>query len=152
MVPSIAELPWRLPQIQSLLPHREPFLFVDRVDRIEPDQLIVGSRTWGPGEARIIAPDGAPVIPGPYVIECMAQVGALLVLSKPENLGKLIFFLRIDRIRLRRPVHPGDTLEVEARVERLRSRIGLLAGHARVGGELVADGKITFALESRPDA
>ena len=151
-VPTIAELPWRLPQIQSLLPHREPFLFVDRVDRIEPDQLIVGSRTWAQSEARVLAPDGGPVIPGAYLIECMAQVGALLVLSKPENIGKLIYFLRIDRVRLRSPVHPGETLEVTARVERLRSRTGLLAGRATVGDRLVADGKMTFALETRTDA
>jgi 3-hydroxyacyl-[acyl-carrier-protein] dehydratase len=76
----------------------------------------------------------------------MAQVGAVLILSRPENWGRLIYFLGIERLRLRGAVRAGDMLEVEAEVKRLRSRIGTLAGRARVGGRRIAEGSMTFAL------
>jgi len=81
----------------------------------------------------------------------VAQVGAILILAKPENREKLIFFAGIDRVRYRRPVHPGDVVEIEATVRRLRSRMGQLHGVARVGGKVVVDGTMTFALGQRSD-
>jgi 3-hydroxyacyl-[acyl-carrier-protein] dehydratase len=76
----------------------------------------------------------------------VAQVGAILILSKPENRNKLPLFMGIDRVRYRRPVHPGDVVEIEARVKRLRSRMGQLYGFARVDGKIVLAGTMTFAL------
>jgi 3-hydroxyacyl-[acyl-carrier-protein] dehydratase len=76
-------------------------------------------------------------------------VGAILILSKPENREKLIFFMGIERVRFRRPVHPGDVVEIEAEVRRLRSRMGVLSGAARVAGRVVCDGTMTFALGPR---
>ena len=70
----------------------------------------------------------------------------LLILAKPENREKLIFFMGIERVRYRHPVHPGDTVEIEAVVKRLRSRMGVLSGAARVNGAVVCDGRMTFAL------
>jgi 3-hydroxymyristoyl/3-hydroxydecanoyl-(acyl carrier protein) dehydratase len=86
-------------------------------------------------------------MPPTILTECVAQVGAILILSKPENHGKLILFRGMERVRFRRPVHAGDTVEIEARVKRLRSRMGQLEGFARVNGQVVVDGAMTFALE-----
>jgi len=76
----------------------------------------------------------------------VAQVGAIMILAKPENREKLIYFMGIERVRYRRPVAPGDVVEIEARVVRLRSRMGVLHGIARVGTEVAAEGTMTFAL------
>ena len=86
------------------------------------------------------------MLPATILTEAIAQVGAILILSKPENREKLIFFMGIERVRYRRPVHPGDVVEIEAVVKRLRSRMGVLSGAARVNGKVVCDGTMTFAL------
>jgi 3-hydroxyacyl-[acyl-carrier-protein] dehydratase len=86
------------------------------------------------------------VLPATILTEAIAQVGAILILSKPENREKLIFFMGIDRVRYRHPVHPGDVVRIEAVVKRLRSRMGVLSGTARVGERVVCDGTMTFAL------
>jgi 3-hydroxyacyl-[acyl-carrier-protein] dehydratase len=87
-----------------------------------------------------------PVLPPTILTEAVAQVGAILVLAKPENRQRLPFFAGIERVRYRRPVYPGDVVVIEANVIRLRSRMGLLKGIARVNGESVIDGTMTFAL------
>src|SRR5690606_34518702 len=81
--------------------------------------------------------------------EAIAQVGAILILAKPENREKLPLFMGIERVRYRRPTHPGDTVEIEAVVKRLRSRMGILSGAARVGGTVVCYGTMTFALGAK---
>jgi 3-hydroxyacyl-[acyl-carrier-protein] dehydratase len=81
--------------------------------------------------------------------EAVAQVGAILILSKPENREKLIYFMGIEKVRYRRPVYPGDVVVIEAVVKRLRSRMGLLRGVARVEGKVVVEGTMTFALGPR---
>ena len=81
--------------------------------------------------------------------QVVAQVGAILILSKPENREKLIYFMGIERVRFRRPVHPGDVVEIEAVVKRLRNRMGVLRGVGRVSGEVVVSGTMTFALGPR---
>ena len=86
------------------------------------------------------------MLPPTILTETVAQVGAILILAKPENRQRLPFFAGIERVRYRRPVHPGDVLEIEAIVVRLRSRMGLLKGVARVDGKTVIDGTMTFAL------
>ena len=91
-----------------------------------------------------------PALPPTILTEAVAQVGAILILSKPENREKLIFFMGIDRVRYRHPVHPVDVVEIEARLKRLRSRMGQLEGVARVNGRIVADGTMTFALGPMP--
>jgi 3-hydroxyacyl-[acyl-carrier-protein] dehydratase len=85
-----------------------------------------------------------PVLPATILTEAIAQVGAILILSKPENKEKLIFFMGIERVRYRRQVHPGDVVEIEAVVKRLRSRMGVLSGAARVDGKVVCHGTMTF--------
>jgi 3-hydroxyacyl-[acyl-carrier-protein] dehydratase len=134
-------------EILKTLPHRYPFLLVDRVTAFEPDKRIVGVKNVTLNEKLLSRQPGEPPsLPPTLLTEAVAQVGAILILSKPENTKKLIVFMGIKRVRFRRPVHPGDVVEIEAIVERLRSRMGVLSGAARVNGTVVCDGTMTFAL------
>src|SRR5919108_5114019 len=131
--------------IERILPHRYPFLLVDRVTEFEPDRRIVGIKNVSLNERYLAHSSGqAPVLPPTILTEAVAQVGAILILSKPENREKLIYFMGIERVRYRRPVHPGDVVVIEARVKRLRSRMGVLKGTARVGERVVCEGTMTF--------
>jgi 3-hydroxyacyl-[acyl-carrier-protein] dehydratase len=133
--------------IQEILPHRYPFLLVDRITELEPDKRIVGIKNVSVGERYLSPRAGAsPAVPPTILTECVAQVGAILILSKPENRDKIPLFVGIERVRFRRPVYPGDVLEIEARVKRLRRRMGQLYGYARVNGQVVLEGTMTFAL------
>jgi 3-hydroxyacyl-[acyl-carrier-protein] dehydratase len=133
--------------IERILPHRYPFLLVDRIIELEVDKRIVGIKNVSLNERYLWhRSNGPPVLPPSILTEAVAQVGAILVLVKPENRQRLPFFAGIERVRYRRPVHPGDVVVIEANVIRLRSRMGLLKGVARVNGERVIDGTMTFAL------
>ena len=133
--------------IQQILPHRYPFLLVDRITELEPDKRIVGIKNVSISERYLSHHPGAtPGVPPTILTECVAQVGAILILSKPENRDRIPLFVGIERVRYRRAVCPGDVVEIEARVKRLRSRMGQLYGFARVNGEVVLDGTMTFAL------
>jgi 3-hydroxyacyl-[acyl-carrier-protein] dehydratase len=144
-------LPLDCAAIERILPHRYPFLLVDRIIALEPDKRIVGVKQVSRNDRHLsfTTGDGQPTLPPTILTEAVAQVGAILILSKPENRDRLPLFMGIERIRYRGVVRPGDTVEIEARVKRLRSRMGLLTGHARVGGKIVAHGTMTFALGSR---
>jgi 3-hydroxyacyl-[acyl-carrier-protein] dehydratase len=141
-------LPLDYAAIERILPHRYPFLLVDRIIELEVDKRIVGIKNVSLNERYLshATDGGAPVLPPTILTEAVAQVGAILVLAKPENRQRLPFFAGIERVRYRRPVHPGDVVVIEASVIRLRSRMGLLKGVARVDGKPVIDGTMTFAL------
>lgn len=143
-------LPLDYTAIERILPHRYPFLLVDRITEFEPDKRIVGIKNITLNE-RYLAPgdNDGPVLPPTILTEAVAQVGAIMILAKPENREKLIYFMGIERVRYRRPVHPGDVVVIEATVRRLRSRMGQLRGIARVGGKIVVEGTMTFALGQR---
>ncbi|HEY6361081.1 MAG TPA: 3-hydroxyacyl-ACP dehydratase FabZ [Vicinamibacterales bacterium] len=133
--------------IHEILPHRYPFLFVDRITTFEPDRRIVGIKAVSLNEATLIRTScGSGVLPVAVLTEAVAQVGAILVLLKPGNRTRLVFFMGIDRVRFRRPVYAGETVEIEAVVRQLRERMGRFSGTARVDGEVVAEGRMTFAL------
>jgi len=143
-------LPLDYSAIERILPHRYPFLLVDRITELEVDKRIVGIKNVSLNERYLShTTGGAPVLPPTILTEAIAQVGAILVLAKPENRQRLPFFAGIERVRYRRPVHPGDVVEIEAVVVRLRSRMGLLKGAARVNGKVVVEGTMTFALGPR---
>ena len=144
-------LPLDYAAIERILPHRYPFLLVDRVIAFEPDKRIVGIKNVSVNE-RYLSParrGERPVLPLTILTEAVAQVGAILILSKPENRERLIYFMGIERVRYRGAVYPGDVVEIEALVRRMRSRMGVLSGHARVGGRVIAHGTMTFALGPR---
>ena len=133
--------------IERILPHRYPFLLVDRITEFEEDKRIVGIKNVSLNERYLWhRGDEAPVMPPTILTEAVAQVGAILILAKPENRQRLPLFAGIQKVRYRRPVHPGDVVEIEATVVRLRNRMGLLKGVARVNGVRVVDGTMTFAL------
>jgi len=145
------KLPLEIEDIKAILPHRYPFLLVDRIVEFEEDRRIVGIKNVSSDERYFIAgPGGRPMLPASILTEAMAQTGAILILAKPENRSRLIYFMGIDRVRYRRPVAAGDSVRLEAVVVRLRSRIGSLRGIARVDGRVVCEGQMTFALADRP--
>jgi 3-hydroxyacyl-[acyl-carrier-protein] dehydratase len=148
-MPTVAgvKLPLEIEDIKAILPHRPPFLLVDRIVELEEDRRVVGIKNVSSDERYFIAgPGGRPVLPASILTEAMAQAGAVLILSKPENRSRLIYFMGIDRVRYRRPVTAGDSVELEGIVVRLRSKMGSLRGVARVDGHVVCEGQMTFAL------
>jgi len=146
------KLPLDHAAIERILPHRYPFLLVDRITEIEVDKRIVGIKNVTLNERYLAHRDGGPpTLPPTILTEAIAQVGAILILAKPENRQRLPFFAGIERVRYKRPVHPGDVVEIEAVVRRLRSRMGVLHGIARVNGETAVEGTMTFALGPRAE-
>jgi 3-hydroxyacyl-[acyl-carrier-protein] dehydratase len=144
------ELPLELEDIKTILPHRYPFLLVDRILELEQDRRVLGLKNVSSDERYFIAgPGGVPMLPASILTEAMAQAGAVLILTKPENRSRLIYFMGIDRVRYRRPVRAGDSVLLEALVVRLRSKMGSLRGVARVDGRVVCEGQMTFALAER---
>src|SRR3990172_3351775 len=106
--PAMSDAPLKLPleieDIKAILPHRSPFLLVDRILELEPDRRIVGLKNVTSNERYFIAgPGGVPTLPASILTEAMAQAGAVLILSKPENRGRLVYFMGIDKVRYRRP-------------------------------------------------
>jgi 3-hydroxyacyl-[acyl-carrier-protein] dehydratase len=145
------KLPLEIEDIKRILPHRSPFLLVDRILELEPDKRVVGLKNVTSNERYFIAgPGGVPTLPASILTEAMAQAGAVLILSKPENQGRLVYFMGIDRVRYRRPVVAGDQVLLEGEVLRMRSKMGSLRGRALVNGELACEGEMTFALGDRP--
>jgi 3-hydroxyacyl-[acyl-carrier-protein] dehydratase len=142
-------LPLDTSAIERILPHRHPFLLVDKITEFVPDQRIVGVKAVSLNEPYLSRPaHGEPTLPPTILTEAVAQVGAILILAKPENKDQLIFFRGMERVRFRAPVRPGDIVTIEASVKRLRSRMGVLGGRATVNGKVVVNGTMTFALGS----
>jgi len=137
--------------IQELLPHRYPFLLVDRIIELVPRERIVGIKqvTIGEGFFQGHFP-GAPVMPGVLIVEALAQVGAILALREIENREqKLVLFSGIEKARFRQPVVPGDTLMLEVTALRIGSRIQRMRGEAKVEGRIVAEAEIMSVVAER---
>jgi 3-hydroxyacyl-[acyl-carrier-protein] dehydratase len=138
--------------IQRILPHRYPFLLVDRVIELEPPNRAVGIKQVTVNEPFFQGHfPGYPVMPGVLIVEAMAQVGGVAVLSAVEFAGKLALFAGIDKVRFKRQVKPGDTLRIEVELAQIRRGIGLGSGTATVDGELACRGEIMFALVDKPE-
>ena len=144
------KLPLEIEDIKAILPHRAPFLFLDRVLEFEADRRILALKNVTSNERYFIAgPGGVPILPASILTEAIAQAGAVLILAKPENRSRLIYFMGIERVRYRRPVRAGDSVLLEATVVRLRSKMGSLRGVATVEGRVVCEGLMSFALGER---
>jgi 3-hydroxyacyl-[acyl-carrier-protein] dehydratase len=138
-------------RIQRILPHRYPFLLVDRVIELAPPRRAVGIKQVTANEPFFQGHfPGYPVMPGVLIVEAMAQVGGVAVLSAEEYAGKLALFAGIDNVRFKRQVKPGDTLRLEVELEQIRRGIGKGSGTATVDGELACRGEIMFALVDMP--
>ncbi len=142
------ETPFGREGIESILPHRDPFLFLDEVLELEPGRRVVartrvrGDEWFFPGHF-----PGRPIMPGVLIVEAMAQAGAVAVLSEEENRGKLALFAGIDDCRFKRVVSPGEELVLTCEVEQVRGPIGRGRARATVGGALAARGTLTFATQ-----
>jgi beta-hydroxyacyl-ACP dehydratase FabZ len=138
-------------EIQKAIPHRYPFLLVDRVDVYEEFKTAIGIRCVSMNEWYFQGhfPE-KPIMPGVLIIEALAQTACALFLSRPEYLGKMAFFMGINETRFRRPVVPGDLLELRVEVLKASMRAGKVKGIATVKGEVATESEFTFALVDRP--
>jgi len=139
-------------EIQALIPHRPPFLLVDRILEIEPGKHIVGIKEVSLERDSFLRGHfpAYPVMPGVLIVEALAQTGAVLVMHDQANAEKLPFFARIDNCRFRQQVRPGDTLRLEVEVTSFRDPVGRAHGRALVGDKLACEADLTFALGEAP--
>jgi len=143
-----AETIFDVQEIMEFLPHRYPFLLVDRIVEFEELKRIVAIKNVTFNEPFFQGHfPGVPIMPGVLIVEAMAQAGGVLVFKTlPDREKKLVFFMGIDKAKFRRPVRPGDQLRIEMDVVRVKSRVGKLLGKAFVDDLLVAEAGITFSL------
>lgn len=133
--------------IEQIIPHRDPFLFLDEVLELEPGVRVLartrvrGDEWFFPGHF-----PGRPIMPGVIMVEALAQAGAVAALTAEGNAGKLVLFAGIDELRFKRLVSPGDELLLECAIEAVRGPVGKGRGKATVNGELAVRGTLTFAL------
>ena len=145
--PSELALPIEAAEIMRIIPHRYPFLLVDRVVELEPGKRVVALKNVTANEPQFTGhfPE-RPIMPGVLMVEAMAQAGAVAVLTLPEYRGKLALFAGIDDCRFRRMVVPGDALRLEVTVEKLRGMFGRARAVASVEGEVAVEATLSFII------
>ena len=139
-------------QIMALLPHRYPFLLIDRVIELKPDDKIIALKNVTINEPFFQGHFPVqPVMPGVLIIEAMAQAGGLLAYESgaADNHGKLIYFMGMDKVRFRKPVVPGDQLIFEAKILKLRTKAAKMAGRASVDNQVVAEAELMASFGER---
>jgi 3-hydroxyacyl-[acyl-carrier-protein] dehydratase len=142
--------PFGREQIEAIIPHRDPFLFLDEVLELEPGRRVVARKHVRPDEWFFAGHfPGRPIMPGVIMVEALAQAGAVAVLAEEENRGKLALFAGIDDVRFKRIVEPGEELTLSCEIESVRGPVGRGRVVARVGGELAVRGTLTFAAQNR---
>jgi 3-hydroxyacyl-[acyl-carrier-protein] dehydratase len=139
-------------EIKEIIPHRYPFLLVDRILEVEEGKKAVGIKNVTANEEFFNGhfPD-YPVMPGVLIVEALAQVGAVAMLKKEENRGRLAFFTGIDKCRFKRQVKPGDQLKLEVEMIRFKGPIGKGKGIATIDGEVVCELEMMFALGEKEE-
>ena len=134
-------------EIEAILPHRHPFLLIDRIDELEPGMRAVGVKAVTFHEEFFAGHfPGEPVMPGVLILEALAQVGAVAILSVEENKGKTAFFGGVNNVRFRRKVVPGDVLTLTCEIIRTRGNVGVGTALASVNGERAVTAEMTFVI------
>jgi UDP-3-O-[3-hydroxymyristoyl] N-acetylglucosamine deacetylase/3-hydroxyacyl-[acyl-carrier-protein] dehydratase len=135
-------------QVMKILPHRYPFLMIDRVLKFEGENKAVGLKSITINEPFFQGHfPGLPVMPGVLQLEAMAQLASILFLRKTDDAGRIGFFMSADNVKFRKPVTPGDTLIIQVELIKSRGKIAKAAGHCTVNGEVVSEGEMTFAIQ-----
>jgi 3-hydroxyacyl-[acyl-carrier-protein] dehydratase len=137
-------------EIMAIIPHRYPFLLIDRIVELEPGVRAVGEKLVSIGEPYLQGhfPD-FPIMPGVLQIEALAQTACVAALILPENRDKIGLFAGLDKVRFKRQVRPGDTLRLEVQFEKIRMGIGKGRGVATVDGQLACEAELIFAIANR---
>ena len=134
-------------QIMEIIPHRQPFLLIDRVTEMVPGQSIKGYKNISYNEPYFAGHfPGNPVMPVVLIIEALAQVGAVATLGLPDWKGKTAYFVGIDKARFKQKVHPGDVLMLETKIIKIKGPIGVGEATATVDGKVVCKAELTFAI------
>jgi UDP-3-O-[3-hydroxymyristoyl] N-acetylglucosamine deacetylase/3-hydroxyacyl-[acyl-carrier-protein] dehydratase len=136
-------------QLMKILPHRYPFLMVDRVTRIDGNKItalknVTANEPYFQGHFQ-----GHPIMPGVLQLEAIAQVAGILMLKQAENFGKLAYFMSAESVKWRRPVRPGDTIVIDVELTKARGKIGKARGVCLVNNEPVSEADVTFMLIDR---
>lgn len=136
-------------QIQEIIPHRHPFLFIDKIVEIEPGHSATGIKDISNDEYFFQGHfPQEPIVPGVIIIEALAQVGAVTLLAKDEYKGKLVYFAGLKDAKFRRKVLPGDQLRLEVLLTKIRSKFGVGFGKAYVGNDLACEAEFSFVVGS----
>ena len=134
-------------QIQEIIPHRYPFLLIDRVTELVPGKSCTAIKNVSANEMQFMGHfPQEHVMPGVLMVEAMAQAGAVIILSQEENKGKIAYFAGIDKVKFKRKVIPGDTLTIEVEITKQRGPVGFGKGTASVNGEVAVTGELKFAI------
>ena len=141
-------LSFDIQQILKILPHRYPFLLVDRVTEMVPGERVKAYKNLTFNEPFFQGHfPGHPVMPGVLQLEAMAQVGSILMLRKPENQGKIGYFMSCDNVKWRKPVVPGDVLIIETELTKMRGAIGVASARCLVNGEVTCEAELKFMVQ-----
>lgn len=134
-------------EIMEIIPHRQPFLLIDTIEELEPGVRALGRKCVSMNEPYFAGHfPGNPVMPGVLILEALAQVGAVAMLAQPELSGRTAYFAGIDKAKFRRKVIPGDVLELETQIVKVKGPVGVGRAVARVDGKMAAQAELTFAI------
>lgn len=134
-------------EIMDIIPHRYPFLMIDTIEELEPGVRALGKKCVSVNEPYFQGHfPGNPVMPGALIMEALAQVGAVAILSQPEWKGRTAYFAGLDKVRFRRKVMPGDVLLLETSIIKVKGPVGVGKAVATVNGKVAAEGELTFAI------
>ena len=134
-------------EIMETIPHRQPFLLIDRIEELEPGKRAVGKKCVSYNEPFFNGHfPQEPVMPGVLILEALAQTGAVAILSQPENKGKTVYFGGIDKAKFKRKVVPGDVLILETEIIKQKGPIGVGRATAKVGDDIACIAELTFAI------
>lgn len=134
-------------EIMDIIPHRYPFLLIDTIEELEPGVRALGKKCVSMNEPYFQGHfPGNPVMPGVLIIEALAQVGAVAILSQPEWKGRTAYFAGIDKAKFRQKVMPGDVLMLEMEIIKVKGPVGVGKATATVNGKVAASAELTFAI------